>query len=244
MFKAEEIPLVISVIGIGVLLLLEQIIPASLAGRGRVVRHGTRNIGLGLVNGIGVAGIATPLLGGLSLWIEREDIGLMRLLDGPTRLLVGLFLFDGWMYIWHRANHELGFLWRFHRLHHTDTAMDVTTTIRFHPLEIMLSTLARVLVMPLLGLTSAELLIYEMVMFPVILLHHSNIRFPAPLDRVLRLLIITPTVHRIHHSVDRIETDSNYGSILSIWDRLARTFQLRPDDRPVVFGLDVENHQP
>ncbi|MFM8396007.1 MAG: sterol desaturase family protein, partial [Acidobacteriota bacterium] len=94
-----------------------------------------------------------------------------------------------------------------------------------------------------LGLTIGELVIYEMVMFPVILLHHSNIRFPERLDRALRVLIVTPAVHRIHHSVERIETDSNYGSILSVWDRVAGTLRERRDGRPVIFGLGVEIHQ-
>lgn len=237
-----EMPLVISIVGMVALLILERAIPASLAGRDAVVGHAARNLGLGLVNGLAVALVATPLLVGVSLWIGQAQFGLLRGLGSPWRIVVGLLLFDAWMYLWHRANHQLGLLWRFHRLHHQDEAMDVTTTVRFHPVEIMLSTLARLVVMPLLGLTIGELVIYEMVMFPVILLHHSNIRFPERIDRVLRVLIVTPAVHRIHHSVDRIETDSNYGSILAVWDRLGRTFRLRDDQRPVVFGLTGENH--
>ncbi|MFN7828584.1 MAG: sterol desaturase family protein [Acidobacteriota bacterium] len=238
----EALPLVISIVGLVVLLILERAIPASLAGRDSVGGHAAKNLGLGLVNGLTMALVATPLLVGVSLWIEQTQFGLIRGLESPWRTLVGLLLFDAWMYLWHRANHALGLLWRFHRFHHQDEAMDVTTTVRFHPAEIMLSTLARLVVMPLLGLTISELVIYEMVLFPVILLHHSNIRFPERLDRALRVLIVTPAVHRIHHSVDRIETDSNYGSILAVWDRLGRTFRLREDQRPVVFGLAGENH--
>ena len=238
----EALPLVISIVGLVVLLILERAIPASLAGRDSVGGHAAKNLGLGLVNGLTMALVATPLLVGVSLWSEQTQFGLIRGLASPWRTLVGLLLFDAWMYLWHRANHALGLLWRFHRFHHQDEAMDVTTTVRFHPAEIMLSTLARLVVMPLLGLTISELVIYEMVLFPVILLHHSNIRFPERLDRALRVLIVTPAVHRIHHSIDRIETDSNYGSILAVWDRLGRTFRLREDQRPVVFGLAGENH--
>jgi sterol desaturase/sphingolipid hydroxylase (fatty acid hydroxylase superfamily) len=150
------------------------------------------------------------------------------------------------MYAWHRANHKVGLLWRFHRLHHEDVvslaaspaksdgvdiAMDVTTTVRFHPVEIALSTLARLIVMPLLGLTIGDLFFYEALMFPVILIQHGNIRFPEWLDRPLRLALATPAIHRIHHSEMRVEQDSNYGSVLSIWDRIGGTFRLRSDNR-------------
>lgn len=233
MFDIRYVPMAIMAIGLGLMLVLEQMIPA-VAGRAGTIRHAVRNIGLGVLNGIGTGLIATPVLVVMSVWIERNNFGLTQMLEMPW---LGLLLFDGWMYIWHRANHEVSRLWRFHRLHHTDTAMDVTTTIRFHPIEILLSTLARLVVMPLLGLTVRELLIYEGLMFPVILLHHSNIRFPEWLDRRLRMIIVTPVVHRIHHSDKRLESDSNYGTILSIWDRVGGTFRLRSDNRPVSFGV-------
>lgn len=244
MLEYETVPLLMTIGGLAVLLILEQIIPASQAGRGGIARHGAGNLALGLVNGAGVALVATPLLTWMSIWIEREEIGLVSPFGGATGMVTGVILFDGWMYLWHRANHEIGLLWRFHRLHHTDRAMDVTTTVRFHPAEILLSTLGRLLVMPIIGLTIRELLIYEMVLFPVILFHHSNIRFPEQIDRALRWVIVTPSIHRVHHSIDQTETDSNYGSVLSIWDRLGRTIRLRADHRPVIFGLGGENRLP
>jgi sterol desaturase/sphingolipid hydroxylase (fatty acid hydroxylase superfamily) len=235
MIEAGQIPLVMTVGGIVLLMWLEHWRPA--AAQVEVMGHAWRNIRLGVLNGVGLALIAGPLLAAVSGWVVENEVGLVRRLDGPWRLGLGLLLFDGWMYVWHRVNHESRLLWRFHRLHHSDEAMDVTTTIRFHPGEIALSTLARLLVMPLLGLTVGELLIYEMVMFPVILVHHSNIRFPEWLDRGLRWLIVTPALHRIHHSNIQIETDSNYGSVLSVWDRVAGSFRRRTDGRPVEFGL-------
>lgn len=240
MVGMEQIPLVISGVGLVLLLLLEQAIPAVRRDWSELIPHGRRNISIGVANGVVLAIVAVPLLTGLSAWIERSDIGLIRLLDEPWRTAVGLLLFDGWMYLWHRANHEVGFLWRFHRLHHSDPAMDVTTTFRFHPGEIGLSTLARLVVTPLLGLTTSQLILYETLMFPVILLHHSNLRFVERYDRLTRWLIVTPALHRIHHSRIRIETDSNYGSVLTVWDRLSDTFRLRGDGSAVSFGLDAE----
>ena len=240
MIEQSQIPLLLTVAGITVLMILEQLVPAAASARREVARHAARNVGLGLLNGVGLALLAAPLLAMVSGWVERNDFGLISYFGewGPGQLILGLLLFDGWMYLWHRANHESRLLWRFHRLHHTDEAMDVTTTIRFHPGEIALSTLARLLVMPLLGLTVGQLLIYEIIMFPVILVHHSNIRFPEWLDRPLRWLIVTPAVHRIHHSNRQIETDSNYGSILTIWDRLGGTLRRREKNRRIIFGLD------
>lgn len=243
MTEQSQIPLLLTVAGITVLMVLEQLLPAVASRRGEVARHAAGNIGLGLLNGVGLALAAAPPLAMVSGWVERNDFGLIRYFGGwrSGQLILGLLLFDGWMYLWHRANHESRFLWRFHRLHHSDTAMDVTTTIRFHPGEIALSTLARLLVMPLLGLTVGQLLIYEIIMFPVILLHHSNIRFPEWLDRRLRWLIVTPAVHRIHHSNRQIETDSNYGSILTIWDRLGGTRRQGEKNRRIIFGLDDQH---
>jgi sterol desaturase/sphingolipid hydroxylase (fatty acid hydroxylase superfamily) len=242
MIEMKDAPMVIMSIGLGVMLVLEQLIPAVVNHGGRV-RHAVTNLSLGLLNGVGIGLIATPVLVIMSGWIEHRNFGLARMVDMPW---LGLLLFDGWMYAWHRANHELGLLWRFHRLHHEDVAslaarpekadsidnaMDVTTTVRFHPVEIALSTLARLIVMPLLGLTIGDLFFYEALLFPVILIQHGNIRFPEWLDRPLRLALATPAIHRIHHSETRVERDSNYGSVLSIWDRIGGTFRLRSDTR-------------
>ena len=234
----EQMPALIAVVGTLILLILEKTWPEA-KGRDRVTRHALRNLSLGWLNGIALALLAAPLLVMAAGWAEERNFGLLRLipLPGAVATILGLVLFDGWMYLWHRANHEIGFLWRFHRVHHNDPEMDVTTTLRFHLGEIALSTLLRLLVIPWLGLTIGQLLLYETLLFPVILFHHSNVRFPERVDRRLRALIVTPAVHRIHHSEIRVETDSNYSSIFSFWDRLAGTFRLRPDGRPVDFGL-------
>jgi len=116
--------------------------------------------------------------------------------------------------------------------------MDATTAIRFHIGEILISSALRLALIPLLGITVNQLLVYEMLLLPVILFHHSNVRFPEWLDALLRLVIVTPAVHRVHHSRFWMETNSNYSSVFSFWDRIAGTFRLRRDGRPVNFGLD------
>jgi sterol desaturase/sphingolipid hydroxylase (fatty acid hydroxylase superfamily) len=141
------------------------------------------------------------------------------------------------MYLWHRANHAIPFLWRFHRMHHSDPAVDVTTALRFHVGEITLSSTLRLAVIPLLGLRLGEVILYETLLLPVIAFHHSNVALPEKWDRRLRAVIVSPNMHRVHHSDWQPETDSNFSSIFSWWDRLGRSFRLRPDIRALRYGL-------
>jgi sterol desaturase/sphingolipid hydroxylase (fatty acid hydroxylase superfamily) len=193
-----------------------------------------------LFNAAALAMLAAPFITQVAAWVEESRFGLLNLLNLPPVITVAtsMLLFDVWMYLWRRANHEIGFLWRFHRVHHSDPEMDATTAVRFHTGEILISSALRLGVIPLLGITIYQLLVYEMLLLPVILFHHSNVRLSERLDRWLRLIIVTPAIHRIHHSRLRVETDSNYSSVFSFWDRIAGTFRLRRDGQPVNFGLD------
>ena len=235
----EQYPTLIAAFCIALLLALESWTPAA-RGRHHRFRHAVRNLTLGLLNTSASALLAAPLIAGLSLWAENNGFGLLRLVQLPpaTATVAAILLFDGWMYLWHRANHEINFLWRFHRVHHSDPEMDATTSTRFHTGEILISSVLRLAVIPLLGITVDQLLVYEMLLLPVILFHHSNVRFPEKMDRWLRLVIVTPALHRVHHSRLRAETDSNYSSVFSFWDRIAKTFRLRRDGQAVNFGLD------
>jgi sterol desaturase/sphingolipid hydroxylase (fatty acid hydroxylase superfamily) len=234
------------------LFLLEGLRPFYAAGRERW-RHGARNLGLGLISGLlgallapllvlisGLLGaLLAPLLVLAMAWSDGAGIGLRHWLDlGPLAggLLV-FVLFDLWMYLWHRANHRIGLLWRLHRVHHSDPAMDATTALRFHPGEILLSNLANALVFVLLGMTVTVFIAYKAVMIAVILFHHSNVAIPARLDRRLGLVLVPPSMHRVHHSEVRAETDSNYGTVSSVWDRLLGSFRRRPDPETIRFGI-------
>jgi sterol desaturase/sphingolipid hydroxylase (fatty acid hydroxylase superfamily) len=140
------------------------------------------------------------------------------------------------MYLWHRANHAIPFLWRFHRMHHSDTEMDVTTATRFHLGEHVGASTLRAGLIPLLGFEVWELIIYDTLLIAVTMLHHANISL-GRCDRWLRWLIVTPDMHKVHHSSWRPETDSNYSTVFSVWDRLAGSFRIRADPKTLRYGL-------
>lgn len=213
--------------------------------KGERVRHGLKNLTLGVVNSL-ITGLGFSALCWMTAqWAQAHEFGLLNWLPMPgwARLAGAFLLFDAWMYWWHRLNHRVPFLWRFHRMHHSDPKMDVTTANRFHIGEIALSSVLRVPVIALLGLQLSELALYELAMFTVVQLHHANIGFPAWLDRALRVIIVTPFMHKVHHSRWQPETDSNYSSLFSFWDGLFRSFRLRDDPRALRFGL-AEFDQP
>ena len=131
------------------------------------------------------------------------------------------------MYAWHRINHRVPFLWRFHRVHHSDAQMDVTTASRFHTGEIALSSLLRIPLILALGVTAWQLVLYETMMFGVVQFHYANIALPPRAESVVSRVIVTPTMHKVHHSRWQPETDSNYSAMLSVWDRLFGSFRRR-----------------
>ena len=221
------------------MLALESWLPAA-GDRQRRIRHGARNMSLWLLNVAAVALLAAPVIANVAGWTEESRFGLLNMLSLPPAigLAAAILMFDGMLYLMHRANHKFGLLWRFHRVHHSDPEMDTTTAMRFHTGEVLISSALRLAVIPLMGFTLWHLLVYELLMLPVIMFHHSNVRFPEKVDRWLRALVVSPALHRVHHSRARVETDSNYSIIFSFWDRIGGTLQLRKDGRPVDFGLD------
>lgn len=207
---------------------------------GERARHGLRHVVLGVLNGTLNGLICVGLWWTVARWAEGHQFGVLHWLQLPAWAhLAGMFLLvDFWMYVWHRLNHRIPFLWRFHRVHHSDPKMDVTTANRFHVGEIVLSCLLRVPVIALLGVELWELALYELAMFTVVQLHHANVSLSAPVDRWLRWIIVTPFMHKVHHSNWQPETDSNYSSLFSFWDRLFRTFRLRDDPHSLRYGLN------
>jgi sterol desaturase/sphingolipid hydroxylase (fatty acid hydroxylase superfamily) len=206
--------------------------------------HGLRNLAMAVVNSIGVGMVFTGLWRAASAWAGTHGFGLLNLAPatwpGPVRVVAAVVLLDAWSYAWHRANHRIAWLWRFHRVHHSDPTMDVTTANRFHPGEIAVSSLLRVAVIPLLGVHFGELVLYETLLQFVVQLHHANVALPPWLERFAALFLVTPGMHKVHHSVERRETDSNFGSFGSCWDRVFGTFWSRPDPENIRFGLEGE----
>jgi len=225
--------------GLVILWALESWLP-FMKGRRQRLRHAARNLTLGLLNAVVIALLAAPLVVRVAAWAEHSGYGLLRIIGLPVVVsaLLALLLLDGWMYIWHRANHRFPLLWRFHRVHHSDSALDVTSAVRFHTGEMLISSALRLALIPLFGVSLWQIFLYDALLLPVIQLHHSNVRFPERWDRRLRALITSPAMHRVHHSRIRVETDSNYASIFSFWDRLGRTFRWRRDVEKVRYGLD------
>ena len=229
--------LVAAAVLLGVLWAAESLAP-MFRGRAHRLRHAGANLGLALINaGIGF-GMAFAILG-VTAWADENAFGIVRWVAMPVwaQWVVALLLFDCWQYWWHRLNHRVPLLWRFHAIHHADAEMDASSGVRFHTGEILLSFMARMAILPLIGMSITQVLLYEAITLPVILFHHSNVKLGATADRSLRWLIVTPWMHWVHHSDYRPETDSNYSSFLSVWDRLFRTFRLREKPGEITLGL-------
>jgi sterol desaturase/sphingolipid hydroxylase (fatty acid hydroxylase superfamily) len=188
---------------------------------------------------IGIAALNTVLIRlliyvPLLLWIvfvEQQGWGISRWLGltGWLELAMSLVVLDLFDYFWHRANHRVTFLWRFHKAHHADTAMDVTTALRFHPGELIISALAKALWIAIWGPTAIAWFLFEAMVSLCAQFHHSNIDFPARIERVISAIIVTPRFHASHHAVDRRYGDSNFSTIFSLWDNLFNSYQ-RPEN--------------
>ena len=228
----------LAAVALAVLWCVEGLVP-MFEGRERRTQHGAANLALGIGNAL----LVSLLFAGATLfvteWARVRGVGALhalRMTPGWSTV-AAVVLMDLWQYAWHRLNHGVPLLWRFHAVHHSDRDLDATTGFRFHTGEIALSAFARLVVLPVLGLTIPQVLVYELVLLPVVLFHHSNVRLPASVDRWLRLFIVTPRMHWVHHSEYQPETDSNYSSVFSIWDRLFRSFRLRSDPAGIRLGL-------
>jgi sterol desaturase/sphingolipid hydroxylase (fatty acid hydroxylase superfamily) len=202
------------------------------------VRHAVWNLAVSIGNTVILALLFSVATAVVADWTARHQPGLLHLLPWGSvpGFLCAFLLLDVWTYLWHAANHHVSFLWRFHRMHHSDNRMDVTTATRFHLGELVLSKGIRLVLIPLLGLSLWEMVIYDLVLVAVTQFHHADISV-AGLDRWLRWVIVTPDMHKVHHSRERPETDSNFSSVLSVWDRLGRTFCMRDNLKAIEFGL-------
>jgi sterol desaturase/sphingolipid hydroxylase (fatty acid hydroxylase superfamily) len=191
----------VSAAGVLVLLwLLETWLPLFV-DRPHRYRHALRNLVVGGINMAVIGVLFAAAAAGVAGCAEQTRFGLLHQFAAPlwVELPLALLLFDAWMYLWHRANHRVPFLWRFHRMHHTDPEMDVTTALRFHFGEIIISSALRLAIVPLLGLTLWQVILYETLLLPVIAFHHSNVALPERYDRILRAVIVSPNMHRVHH---------------------------------------------
>lgn len=178
----------------------------------------------------------------VAIWAEREGFGLFNRIEAPVVAEIALawLLLDLAIYAQHRASHENRWLWQLHRVHHSDVEFDVTSGLRFHPAELLASQLFKIALIALLGAPWIAVLAFEIGLSSFALFTHSNLRLNPRLERALRWLVVTPDMHRIHHSTHRDEHDSNYSNVLSLWDHLLRSYtrEAREDHRKMRIGLN------
>lgn len=219
-------------VSIGLLLILgcaELLFPLARRKCSRIWQWFT-NLSIALISRICIS-LTLPLAAlGSAQCAAQHGIGFFNLIHLPPAitLLLSLLLFDLLIYAQHRIMHNVPLLWRLHRMHHTELGLDVTSALRFHPIEILLSMLIKMGFVLLMGIPALAVIIFEVLLNALALFNHSNLKLNKRLDALLRILIVTPEVHWIHHSPIVKETNSNYGFNLVIWDKLFSTYRDKP----------------
>jgi sterol desaturase/sphingolipid hydroxylase (fatty acid hydroxylase superfamily) len=197
------------------------------------------NLGLWAVDTLVMAVVCGACGWVVAAWAAGHGLGLLAWVGAGPWAAAGVALLglDAVSYLWHRANHQVPLLWRFHQVHHSDASFHVTTALRFHPGELLLALPVRLAAIVALGVPPEGVLLFELVFGVANLLEHGNFDLPRRLEPVARRLFITPALHRAHHASNWRELDTNFGTVLSTWDRLLGTFHVSEPDRRVVTGL-------
>lgn len=233
---------------LGVLWIAEAIVPSIWPhGEQRVPWSlRLRNLFLAVPNGV-IAGLFAGLTLLVTQWTGRVDFGVINWVAplvpsgawGAVVLAIAAFcLLDFWHYAFHVLAHKVPLLWRFHVLHHNADKFEATVAMRFHFCEVAVQCLLSLPVYAILGVSIEHVLLYNLVLLPVAMFHHADVGLPVWVDRVMRVFIVTPHMHVIHHSQWEPETDSNFSAVLSIWDRLFRSYRWRDDPATVEIGIE------
>ena len=223
---------------------LEAIFPRrarNLPRQGRWLTH----IGITVINSLAVR-ILGPLTAiAIAIWASTNEIGLFNLTEFPlwVEVTLAFILLDFAIYLQHIISHRVPLFWRFHKVHHTDRDLDASSAIRFHPIEILLSMLYKCGLVLLIGPAAIAVLIFEIVLNASAIFNHANLRLPLGLDKILRAIIVTPDMHRVHHSVIEGETNSNFGFNFSLWDKLCRTYKAQPQEGHKNMTIGLSEHQ-
>jgi sterol desaturase/sphingolipid hydroxylase (fatty acid hydroxylase superfamily) len=229
-------------IGVFVLMALwEALAPRRSQAIGRRTRWPS-NLGVVIVDTLVVRVLFPAGAVGVAMLAQAQGWGLLNVLRAPSWVAVpvSVLLLDLAIYAQHVAFHHVPVLWRLHRMHHADLEFDVTTGVRFHPVEIVLSMLIKAVVVLALGAPALAVLIFEVLLNATSMFNHGNVRLPGWMDRILRWIVVTPEMHRVHHSILRRETDSNFGFNLPWWDRLFGTYRAQPEvgHEGMTIGID------
>jgi len=201
-------------------------------------RLGT-NISLALINSIILYLVFTSVILNTSAQVAARQAGMLNMVSLPSwaKMLLTLAFMDFIFYIWHLLNHVMPLLWRFHSVHHSDPNMDVSTATRFHIGELSFSAVIKIGLVFFLGADIMAVALFEGLLVLAAQFNHSSLRVPLRFERILRILFVPPSMHRIHHSVVIRERDSNYGTIFSVWDRIFGTFLINIDQDRIVIGM-------
>lgn len=229
-------PLVLGAFGL--LLWLERRRPLRDVVEAKFTRN-ARNLAVAGAGALALQITERPIIERLTALVERRGWGLLKRLRLPlwmeTALAVALM--DYTLYLWHVLTHRVPFLWRLHVAHHVDLDLDSSTALRFHFAELAVSVVWRAGQVLIIGVSPLAFSVWQMVLFISILFHHSNVRLPINIERRLNLLIVTPRMHGIHHSIVREETDANWSSGLTVWDRLHGTLKLNVPQAEITIGV-------
>jgi len=238
----DPIPFLVRVSALGIVfaiaLIAESLFPLREATRPKSARMKV-NLTVGAFAALTLRFLFYPLAFTSSWLAQKKRLGLLQKINVSPAAegILSLFFLDWSFYLWHRALHHSPFLWRFHLVHHVDGDLDVSTTLRFHFGEMAFTGIFRALQVAIFGVKPANLALYEFLMMSFGFFHHSNLRLEPHLDEGLSWILITPKVHGMHHSIVLKETNSNFGTIFSLWDRAHRTYQKGVEPGELVIGV-------
>lgn len=222
----------------GVLVWLENRRPLRRSVESKL-RRNERNLAVAGMAALALRFVELPLAAPLTELVERRNVGLLKIFRLPKFLevLLAVALLDYTLYLWHVLTHKVPFLWRFHLVHHVDLDLDASTAIRFHFGELTISAAWRAAQILVIGVSPTSFAAWQFFLFPEVMFHHSNVELPPRLEKHLAKVIVTPRLHGIHHSNVRDETDSNWSSGLTVWDRLHGTFRTDVAQDRITVGI-------
>ncbi|NNJ91099.1 MAG: sterol desaturase family protein [Gammaproteobacteria bacterium] len=232
---------------VGILMLMwlwETLSPRRALSVSRLFRWGN-NLGIVVLNTLVLRVVFPAAAVGMAAIAQKNGWGLVSILEWHPLFIVifSIIVLDFMIWLQHVAVHAIPVFWRLHRVHHADRDYDTTTGLRFHPLEILLSMVIKFIVIIALGPPVVAVILFEVILNGMAMFNHGNVRLPLPLDKVLRILFVTPDMHRVHHSVEDDEANSNFGFNLSIWDRLFGTYVDQPRGGHEAMTIGIEGFE-
>ena len=230
------------------LLIGMSVLEAILPRKARVAPRSSRwltNLAFAVMNTAALRLLVPIAAVGAAAWAAKNSFGLLNLIALPdiAAFLIAILALDLALYWQHVATHKVPLFWRFHKVHHADRDLDASSGVRFHPIEICASMLYKMIIVALLGAPVLAVVIFEIILNACALFNHANVRLPLWLDRILRVVIVTPDYHRVHHSVVEAETNSNYGFSLTIWDHLFKSYKAQPSSGHDGMTIGLYEHQ-